>query len=200
MLLITIIGPWRCGCLVTWFCYQLIAKPGNKTAAPHDPTDLTSVWIKPPTNKMDLITLFEMWYMYLCRQFWRLIESWFVMMPTLPWLFAWEVVIITTSAANQKVGIMATLDFSLYFRYAESMFMTWRHHAIFLILDASNTIYWLQQKVVIYHDNFCDQVSPTAGRLCGINDPNYSKFTTIGETRNNVFNCCEGRLMLLSCA
>ena len=21
-----------CGCLVTWFCYQLIAKPGNKTA------------------------------------------------------------------------------------------------------------------------------------------------------------------------
>ena len=25
---------WRCGCLLTWFCYQLIAKPGNKTAAP----------------------------------------------------------------------------------------------------------------------------------------------------------------------
>ena len=24
----------RCGCLVTWFCYQLIAKPGNKSAAP----------------------------------------------------------------------------------------------------------------------------------------------------------------------
>ena len=24
----------RCGCLVTWFCYQMIAKPGNKTAAP----------------------------------------------------------------------------------------------------------------------------------------------------------------------
>ena len=23
----------KCGCLVTWFCYQLIAKPGNKTAA-----------------------------------------------------------------------------------------------------------------------------------------------------------------------
>ena len=23
----------RCSCLVTWFCYQLIAKPGNKTAA-----------------------------------------------------------------------------------------------------------------------------------------------------------------------
>ena len=33
----------NCGCLVTWFCYQLIAKPGNKTAAvswPH-PYDVT---------------------------------------------------------------------------------------------------------------------------------------------------------------
>ena len=29
----------NCGCLVTWFCYQLIAKPGNNTAAVlwHDP-------------------------------------------------------------------------------------------------------------------------------------------------------------------
>ena len=27
----------RCGCLVTWFCYQLIAKPGNKTASPSRP-------------------------------------------------------------------------------------------------------------------------------------------------------------------
>ena len=26
------VGSWNCGCLVTWFCYQLIAKPGNKTA------------------------------------------------------------------------------------------------------------------------------------------------------------------------
>ena len=25
-------GHEICGCLVTWFCYQLIAKPGNKTA------------------------------------------------------------------------------------------------------------------------------------------------------------------------
>ena len=38
----TVPPPWaatiwvrsrNCGCLVTWFCYQLIAKPGNKTAA-----------------------------------------------------------------------------------------------------------------------------------------------------------------------
>ena len=27
----------RCGCLVTWFCHQLIAKPGNKKAAPSWP-------------------------------------------------------------------------------------------------------------------------------------------------------------------
>ena len=27
-------GHGRCGCLVTWFCYQPIAKPGNNTAAP----------------------------------------------------------------------------------------------------------------------------------------------------------------------
>ena len=31
------VGSWMCGCLVTWFCYQLIAKPGNKTAAPSCP-------------------------------------------------------------------------------------------------------------------------------------------------------------------
>ena len=28
------VRSWRWGCLVTWFCYQVIAKPGNKTAAP----------------------------------------------------------------------------------------------------------------------------------------------------------------------
>ena len=26
------VRSWNCGCLVTWFCYQLIAKPGNETA------------------------------------------------------------------------------------------------------------------------------------------------------------------------
>ena len=35
----------NCGCLVTWFCYQLIAKPGNKTATVPwpDPITLTNV-------------------------------------------------------------------------------------------------------------------------------------------------------------
>ena len=27
------VRSWSCGCLVTWFCYQMIARPGNKTAA-----------------------------------------------------------------------------------------------------------------------------------------------------------------------
>ena len=31
------VRSWRWGCLVSWFCYQLIAKPGNKTAAPPQP-------------------------------------------------------------------------------------------------------------------------------------------------------------------
>ena len=32
------VRPWKCSCLVTWFCYQLSAKPGNKIATPpgHD--------------------------------------------------------------------------------------------------------------------------------------------------------------------
>ena len=31
----------NCGCLVTWFCYQLIAKPGNKTATVSWPDSYT---------------------------------------------------------------------------------------------------------------------------------------------------------------
>ena len=36
----------NCGCLVTWFCYQLIAKPGNKTATVSWPDPYTL----PPTH------------------------------------------------------------------------------------------------------------------------------------------------------
>ena len=41
----------KCSCLVTWFCYQLIAKPGNKTAAPSWPDPygvmyLTQHWFR----------------------------------------------------------------------------------------------------------------------------------------------------------
>ena len=31
------VEPQRCDCLVTWFCYHLIAKPGNRTAPPSWP-------------------------------------------------------------------------------------------------------------------------------------------------------------------
>ena len=36
----------NCGCLVTWFCYQLIAKPGNKTATVSwpDPYNTDNGW------------------------------------------------------------------------------------------------------------------------------------------------------------
>ena len=42
---LTIIGSGHenCGCLVTWFCYQLIAKPGNKTAAVSWPDPLVQM-------------------------------------------------------------------------------------------------------------------------------------------------------------
>ena len=44
---------WNCGCLVTWFCYQLIAKPGNKTA--------TVLWPDPYhiCNKWNIFNFFE---------------------------------------------------------------------------------------------------------------------------------------------
>ena len=34
----------NCGCLVTWFCYQLIAKPGNKTATVSWPDPYDFIW------------------------------------------------------------------------------------------------------------------------------------------------------------
>ena len=39
------VRSWNCGCLVAWFCYQLIAKPGNKTTAVAWP-DLTHLMIR----------------------------------------------------------------------------------------------------------------------------------------------------------
>ena len=46
----------NCGCLVTWFCYQLIAKPGNKTATVswRDPHKSFVSWFKFP------------WSLFLC--------------------------------------------------------------------------------------------------------------------------------------
>ena len=39
------VRSWRCGCLVTWFCYHLIAEPGNKTAAPSWPDIYIYIYI-----------------------------------------------------------------------------------------------------------------------------------------------------------
>ena len=38
------VRSWNCSCLVTWFCYQLIAKPGNKTAAVQWPDPYLCTW------------------------------------------------------------------------------------------------------------------------------------------------------------
>ena len=50
-------APWRSGSLVTWFCYHLITKPGNKVATPSWPDpyplpSLTENWIN-HKNKID---------------------------------------------------------------------------------------------------------------------------------------------------
>ena len=44
------------GCLVTWFCYQLIAKPGNKTAAVSWPDPYASV------NLPSLVQIMVQWF------------------------------------------------------------------------------------------------------------------------------------------
>ena len=55
--LFCIISIWvrsrNCGCLFTWFCYQLIAKPGNKTAAVSWP-DQYEASTKWPTFVIDI--------------------------------------------------------------------------------------------------------------------------------------------------
>ena len=45
MTIYTWVRSRNCGCLVTWFCYQLIAKPGNKTATVSQFRDLTHMYI-----------------------------------------------------------------------------------------------------------------------------------------------------------
>ena len=44
------VRSWRCGCLVTWFCYHLIAKPGNKTAASSWPDPYCFITLGPRQN------------------------------------------------------------------------------------------------------------------------------------------------------
>ena len=48
----------NCGCLVTWFCYQLIAKPGNKTATVSWPDPFQNVICKyqPFNSGLNMLT------------------------------------------------------------------------------------------------------------------------------------------------
>ena len=50
----------NCGCLVTWFCYQLIAKPGNKTAA--------VPWPDPFENIMYKMSAIPWWHQFVYNQ------------------------------------------------------------------------------------------------------------------------------------
>ena len=53
------VRSWRGGCLVTWFCYNLITKPRNKTATPSwpDPYDC----IQCPCYHIS-----KKWWLYMC--------------------------------------------------------------------------------------------------------------------------------------
>ena len=50
---------WNCGCLVTCFCYQSIAKPGNKTAA--------VPWPDPYIKKWNVLIYWNMVFSYESR-------------------------------------------------------------------------------------------------------------------------------------
>ena len=76
------VRSWNCGCPVTWFRYQLIAKPGNKTAAvswpdPYVVCNIAAILYQPQcvkfiaTGKLILLFLFssvtEAMYQTSCR-------------------------------------------------------------------------------------------------------------------------------------
>ena len=81
----------NCGCLVTWFCYRLIAKPGNKTATVSwpDPSALgfSLQYVDYPThglmdklvvNMMSLLTYAESKYVLLqghCQNYYKTMIS-----------------------------------------------------------------------------------------------------------------------------
>ena len=75
----------RCACLVTWFCYQMIAKPGNKTGPPSWPDLYIMYHFKCQSmiyisNKLDGITLTEehLLSIYTAHLFWYLVDDkWF---------------------------------------------------------------------------------------------------------------------------
>ena len=78
----------NCGCLVTWFCYQLIAKPGNKTAA--------VPWLDPYANCISDHQLASpiglnpqmLWVVARCCELWPNVVSCAPQLPVSPdWLW-----------------------------------------------------------------------------------------------------------------
>ena len=69
----------RCGCLVTWFCYQMIAKPGNKTAAPSWPDQYAISYYSGPRNN-------GTWLYRVIRRF--QLRRWSILRLFMSWLLA----------------------------------------------------------------------------------------------------------------
>ena len=64
------VRSWNCSCLVTWFCYQLIAKPGNKSAAvswPNPYIHLTHLPLVPHMCEW----MSSLVQIMVCRHIWR---------------------------------------------------------------------------------------------------------------------------------
>ena len=60
----------RCGCLVTWFCYQMIAKPGYQTAAPSwpDPYVYTNILSRVYSSLcLQMISYIQIYIMYIIQ-------------------------------------------------------------------------------------------------------------------------------------
>ena len=73
----------NCGCLVTWFCYQLIAKPGNKTGTDSWPDPYMCV-----CNKNDKIMWVPFWmhgqlYIYI---YIYLVNTFEILHASKPWI------------------------------------------------------------------------------------------------------------------
>ena len=84
------VRSWNCGCLVTWFCYQLIAKPGNKTAAVScpDPFTVRSSII------LNITISQSAWVCRMCFYLWCWTHLWCSHLScTSLWTYPWVVVI-----------------------------------------------------------------------------------------------------------
>ena len=71
----------NCGCLVTWFCYHLIAKPGNKTATVPWP-DPYHHWCRPWVYVIIKFIFYDPWvYMTTCLDYWDINWKFCILLP-----------------------------------------------------------------------------------------------------------------------